>query len=372
MGAGDRLGNRGDGINNPQEFWQNVHSEWYHGSCNGHWRPGARLDHPWAAWGITSAALGLTSWVDGSLFYDTGYYDYVNPFYDQSADDYSQPIVTTSAPTDFDAPPVMAAVAESDRARSAFYGADYSTSLEFAESALSSTPGDPVLHEFRALCLYALGRYKEAAGSLYAVLSVSPGWDWTTMSSLYPSVDAYTQQLRALEDYARQNPDSSDGHFVLAYHYMTQGHIDAAAMQLKEVGRLSPSDQLSRQLLAMISQPGGITDAVSAAPATTDVGSKKIPPEQMRGNWRAPTPGGGTVELSLGADDRFTWKYDHSQKAKAFDGKYDLAGVTIVLKYSNGGTMVAKINAEAEDRFSFKMVGGPANDPGLAFRQIKG
>ena len=42
-------------------------------------------------------------------------------------------------------------------------------------------------------------RYPEAAAVTYAVLADGPGWDWDTMISLYPGVDAYTGQLRALE-----------------------------------------------------------------------------------------------------------------------------------------------------------------------------
>ena len=44
---------------------------------------------------------------------------------------------------------------------------------------------------------------------MYAVLSVGPGWDWTTLISLYPNVDVYTAQLRALEDYCKANPQSA-------------------------------------------------------------------------------------------------------------------------------------------------------------------
>ena len=62
-------------------------------------------------------------------------------------------------------------------------------------------PNDTVLHEFRGLVLFALGRYKEAAAADYAVLSAGPGWDWTTLSGLYPNVEVYTEQLRALEQY---------------------------------------------------------------------------------------------------------------------------------------------------------------------------
>jgi len=55
------------------------------------------------------------------------------------------------------------------------------------------------------------------------------------------------------------------------------------------------------------------------------------------------------------------------RKDGTFDGKYELAGTTLVLEYSNRGTIVGRVDAEGKDRFSFKMVGGPPNDPGLNF-----
>src|SRR4029077_6629511 len=115
--------------------------------------------------------------------------------------------------------------------------------------AIKENPKDAALHEFRALVYFATGDYTKAAGTLYAVLSAGPGWDWTTMSSLYPSVDAYTTQLRALEEYVKKNPKATEAHFVLAYHYITGSHNDGAIRQLQEVVKLQPADQLSLQLL---------------------------------------------------------------------------------------------------------------------------
>jgi tetratricopeptide (TPR) repeat protein len=317
-------------------------------------------------------AWGLTSWGVGSLYYDTGYYDYANPYCDATtvaeypAINYSQPIVTTTALPEPDSS--AATASESDQARSAFYSGDYARALSSLDAALSKTPSDVVLHEFRALCLFAQHRYKEAAGTLYAVLSVGPGWDWTTLSGLYPNVDVYTQQLRVLEDYVRQNPESQDAHFVLAYQYMTAGHQDAAARQLKDVIRLAPNDQLSRQLLVMIApSESSSSGSTAAALSTTDAEAKRTPPSNVVGNWNAPATGGRTVELSLSNDDRFTWKVARPNKPQAFEGKYELSGTTLVLEYSNGGTMVGRVNAEGTDKFSFKMVGGPSSDPGLIF-----
>ena len=91
-------------------------------------------------------------------------------------------------------------------ARRAFYAGDYPRSLSLIDAAIAKSPSDVVLHEFCALVLFAMQRYKEAAGTLYAVLSVGPGWDWTTMISLYSDFDVYTRQLQSLENYVKRTP----------------------------------------------------------------------------------------------------------------------------------------------------------------------
>jgi tetratricopeptide (TPR) repeat protein len=260
------------------------------------------------------------------------------------------------------------AVSEGDLAREEFLNGHYERSLSVLDGALAKAPDDAVLHELRALDLFAMQRYKKAAGTLYAVLSVGPGWDWTTMISLYPDVDVYTQQLRALESYVRENPQSPDGHFVLAYHYMTAGHDQAAARQFQQVVQLSPNDQISRQILAMItpSSASSPSDAKNAPTAETTE-PPRTAPANLNGNWNSPTTGGGTINLSLAGDGGFKWTYARPDKSQSFDGKYELAGTTLVLDYGNGGTMVGKVNAEGPDRFSFKIVGAPQNDQGLMF-----
>src|SRR5262249_6724868 len=87
------------------------------------------------------------------------------------------------------------------------------------------------------------------AETLYAVLAAGPGWDWETMHALYGDVATYTEQLRALETYQRANPTSPEASFVLAYHYLVQGHLDAAIRQLENVVKLLPQSQLASELL---------------------------------------------------------------------------------------------------------------------------
>ena len=147
----------------------------------------------------------------------------------------------------------------SDAARAAFEQGDYAAALAQCDQALARDPGNVALNEFRGLALFALHRYKEAAGTIYAVLSVGPGWDWTTLSGFYPDDDVYTEQLRALEQYVNANRNLADARFLLAYQYLICGHTDAAAAQLKAAVELNPKDQLSAQLLGAgdDKSPGG-------------------------------------------------------------------------------------------------------------------
>src|SRR5262249_54567464 len=152
------------------------------------------------------------------------------------------------------APPAPG-MADFDAARQAFYQGDYAGALASTNKALAAMPSDPIIHEFRALVMFAQGKYKDAAAGLYSVLSVGPGWDWTTLSSLYPNTDVYTKQLRALETYVTQNPQASDAHFVLAYHYLTTGAKEAAAKQYQAIYKQTPQDNLVKQLLLMTGGP---------------------------------------------------------------------------------------------------------------------
>ncbi len=340
---------------------------------------------PARAWGVTSAAVGLTSWYTGSLFYNTGYYAYFNPYYvptttvvQYPALNYSQPIQTTAPPPAENGPVEQAALSESDQARDAFYKGDYTRALGKVDAALARTPGDAVLHEFRALVLFAGQRYKEAAATLYAVLSVGSGWDWTTMSGLYPSEEVYATQLRALETYVHEHANAPDGHFLLAYQYMTAGHPDAAAEQFERVVQLVPNDDVSRQMLTLLASsdaqqpsPQSSPQPVPAAnPRAANAEMQPIARSSLLGSWSAPSPADGTVDFTLGNDGHFTWKFIHAEKAQAFGGKYEMAGNTLVLEYDNGGTMVAKLGAKGPNQFAFQMVGGPPSDAGLVFSRV--
>jgi tetratricopeptide (TPR) repeat protein len=166
-----------------------------------------------------------------------------------------------------------------DRARRAFQKGDYAEAQKECERAIRLLPGDPNLHEFGALCQFAQGKYKDAAATLYEVLTAKPVWVWDTLSSFYTSARTYTTQLRALERYVRENPKDAAGHFVLAYHYLALEERDATIGQLREVVKLQPRDQVSPALLEAL---------------------EKLKDDNNVGPARRPAPGPGGAARSAG------------------------------------------------------------------------
>jgi cytochrome c-type biogenesis protein CcmH/NrfG len=122
-------------------------------------------------------------------------------------------------------------------------------------AALTLLPSDTTMHEFRALCLFALARYREATTAVYAVLSAGPGWSWETMASLYANPDTHTRQLRRLERHVKRHPKDPSGHFLLAYHYVVLDQRDAAAAEFGRAAQLNRRDKLSASLAAALTRP---------------------------------------------------------------------------------------------------------------------
>jgi tetratricopeptide (TPR) repeat protein len=367
----------------------------YHqGWVNGYWH--GQNNNWWNNWGGVATGLalgGIGAWGIGSSIYNWGYRPYVNPYVvaaqpvviQQAAPatvvvqqpaslaaappvDYSQPISSASPPPE----PAVAdpAIQTFDAARAAFMAGNYSEALQKTDEALKTLPNDAAMHEFRALCLFALKQYDQAAATLYAVLSAGPGWDWTTLSGLYPNVDVYTSQVRALEDYSTANPQSAQARFVLAYHYLTQGHAEAAAEELREVVKLQPADQLSAQLLAQLSASQTQTTPGATPPAAPSEGTG-TPPAVTQGNlagaWKASPAPGTTIELTLGSDSKLQWNIVTQGRTQQISGNYTFENGILTLTQSESNAMVGKVSLQDEGHFTFQAMGGGPGDPGLAF-----
>jgi tetratricopeptide (TPR) repeat protein len=240
-----------NGFNRP---YAGAHGGWY----NGGWGGLGRYPAAWAGLAGVGAAVGsLTPWASG------GSYEYANPYYESVAAttdttttavapvlDYSQPIPVPTATevSNTDTVVVDDGMTYFNQARTYFMDGSYAESTAEAERALKLLPGDRTIHEFRALSLFARKRYADAAATTYAVLAAGPGWDWKTMSALYPNNDTYTAQLRALEQYIKDHPRDANARFLLGYHYAVLDDYDAAGEQFRLASELQPKDKLSAQL----------------------------------------------------------------------------------------------------------------------------
>ncbi len=320
-------------------------------------------------------------WPDGlgvnRVAYGWGYWGYANPYYasGSSSYDYSQPLVvyqdnstTTTVTTPTEPDPADPAMVALDEARGAFYGGDYAKALSLLDTTLKTMPRDTAVHEFRSLVLFAQKKYPESSAAIYAVLSAGPGWDWTTMSGLYPSVDVYTQHLRALENFAKANPQSADGHFLLGYHYLTATHADAAGKQFKLAQGELPNDRLISQLVGMTTPPDETQKTTTPAEPPAVPPEKVLTSEQFVGNWKA-TSQGATFQLDLAKDGSFTWTYSRGKEKQSVKGVFAVDQNALALEVDDGSAMLAEIDFANPSQFQFKMIGGDEKDPGLEFKK---
>ena len=351
----------------------NPHYGWYNGCWGGGW---------WAPFAIGAATWGLASTVAnwglgyGAWGYSTAY---ANPYYTSvpaavvaaSPYDYAQPVaVTTYADAGTQAAAPADSVTEAERvfdeALARFKAGDYTAALAGCDKAVKLGPKDPIVHEVRALALFALARYPEAAATLNAVLASAPGMDWTTMSGLYGSVDSYTLQLRKLEEFCTSHPADPAAWFVLAYHYLVGGHDDMAADALRVVVKQQPGDVVAKQLLAALDpQPSTESTTPAAEPAATG------PETDLVGTWNAKA-GDDTVTLAIKDDSTFTWKATpKGQAAVEISGTIETSRDAIALVSEKAGTMGGRVVSKGPDAFEFTLSGGPPGAKPLAFQRQK-
>lgn len=356
-----------------RDDWQNWFDDhygryggWYWGHAPGYW---GRWDYLWDNYPV-AAAVGLTWWGVNNLGYQFGYEDYSNPYYAESMPAYyTEPVITPPVEAAVPAtglPPGVSqeAVTKFDQARAAFLEGKYDEALKLTDEAIAKMPRDAVLHEFRSLVLFALKRYAESAAAIHAVLAVGPGWDWKTLSSLYPNTDTYTAQLRALEEARKKDPLVAYLRFLSGYHYLSIGYPDDALGQFRRALELQPKDEVTAALVATLSPR-------DAQPAKTPAGeaSKPVPPDAVVGSWTAAGSGTAKYAMSLAKDGAFTWSFTRGSRKEEVKGVYTLEGNVLGMEPDGGGVMLAELTVKGPDTLHFKMIGGATDDPGLEFRR---
>jgi tetratricopeptide (TPR) repeat protein len=350
--------------------------------------------------------------------------DYHNPYYEMPVAtstvaapaynyDYSQPVivqdysqqqvyneqdVALESPTNA-APPLAQASSSATRKAeralekfdwglAAFKRGKYERAVERFNEALRLTADDPMIHEVRALALFALGDYNSAAAALNALLAIAPGMDWTTLSGLYGNVDDYTEQLRRLEAQCEANPRDAAAQFVLAYQYLVIGQAEDAVQALRAVVAVQPKDATARYMLESLApaDEATVADTTPAPPTPSGVqqasASKLVPPQvatadtagaqaALVGRWRA-TADGATIELSIDDRSQFEWSATpKGGKASRLSGNVLATRDTLVLESATQGTMVGKLTSIGRDAFRFALAGGPTDAKGLEFQRIR-
>jgi tetratricopeptide (TPR) repeat protein len=332
----------------------------------------------------TFVPWGLASWTLGRLAYDTGYYSYYNPYVAPPVHTsttiirYAEPITVVASNAEPATEEIADTAAEKatsamDRARDAFRVGDYVSASSAVDEAIAQTPGDPVLHEFRSLVLFALGRFGDSAGVLHSVLASGPGWDWETMIGFYDNADRYTEQFRKLEDYVVAHPDAPEPHFLLGYHYMVGENLEEAYAMFDKVSTLQPRDTVSSQLKALLADSAPETapeptleNGEEATPMEAD--KAPIAEESLHGIWKTKSAEDKAITLSLTALGTFTWNYEGAT-GEVLSGDWSIDKDGLLVLAATDVQMVGDIALNEDGSLHFLLAGSPEGDPGLTFRK---
>ncbi len=328
----------------------------------------------YGSYGHRPLGWGMGGWGLGSLYYHSGYLGYSNPYYINSYGSYGNYAYSQPIPVSYNNSVV---IADNDpnssdevlnNAVAAFKQNDYDAALDLINKGVAQYPDDAVLHEFRSLVLFARQDYQQSAATIHSVLAVGPGWDWTTLSSMYSNAAIYTEQLRALEAFTKANPQDAASRFLLAYHYMSCGYPAAAARHLQQVVKLMPNDRVAADVLKMVAAPQPSETAQQPPQEPTPPAAPPVDPATLVGTWKAARPDGSKFDLTLTNDAKFTWSFaQKGQAAQAFGGNYSVEGNVLALERKDGGSLIAEVTPSGESKFNFKLLGAPSDDPGLVF-----
>src|SRR5690606_4837760 len=161
-------------------------------------------------------------------------------------------------------------------------------------------------------------------------------------------------------------PDDPAPRLLLAYHYLTAGHVDAAVRELQRLHALLPDDPLTLSLLEEL-DPSAVPEQPLELPAAPPPGT--IDPAQLVGTWQATREGDESFTMQLDEDGTFTWSFTHGDLQQVVTGVFvfDEEDAVLALEVDDdGGVMLAQLDKQ-EDALDFMMLGDNRGTPPLQF-----
>ncbi len=157
-------------------------------------------------------------------------------------------------------PPIPIAAQALADARGSFRAGKYDEALDLLARI---DPADariaPQAALVRCQSLFALTRYVEAAAALQQAMQALPVDDCGAVvlnfRDYYGNAKEFTRQLRSLESYVGEQPESFSARLLLGFQYGFLGHSREAIQQLQEALRLSPDDPEAAALLEFFRGP---------------------------------------------------------------------------------------------------------------------
>ncbi|MGE3776685.1 MAG: tetratricopeptide repeat protein [Pirellulaceae bacterium] len=233
--------------------------------------------------GFGAYVPGLNTYF-GSSLYGLGASSYYAPSYLSSRTYYGSPSLGTTSPYPIYDPtltlpsaatsPTSSVSARSSvdeylqAGRDAFLTGDYAEAQRLANHAVIESPDNAKAHELFGVALFAQGNFAAAAAATHAAASLAPLADWPTLYRYYHNKDKYTDHLRALQQFVKDNPSQVDGHFLLGAHYLMLGHRAEALAELRQYLQSAAGDPVGRNLYEQAG--GNVSDLppATSAPAT--------------------------------------------------------------------------------------------------------
>jgi hypothetical protein len=137
---------------------------------------------------------------------------------------------------------------------------------------------------------------------------------------------------------------------------MPNDRVAADVLKLVSAPQIDPASQTAQQPVPQPPQ-----QPTRPAPATVD-------PATLVGTWKASRPDGSMFDLILTPDGKFTWSFaPKGQPIQTFGGTYTVEVNVLALERKGGGSLIAEVTPGGASMFNFKLLGGPAEDPGLNF-----